>query len=134
MVVTAIIVSRYGEVTGLMLNTAMTEEFLIIAIEDDAVLARVVCAYGIIRKGFCRMEIEDKQKPSPLKSNDLVFFMLARNIRLKHTYTYTLVSLRRECGNHIQIINTNLRRAEPMIMRLGYLHGSVPFVKIFVPQ
>lgn len=129
MVRTTIVVPWCSEVTSLVLNAAMAEELFVITVEHYTILSGIMSANGIVRERFGRVEVEDKQQSSPLKCDNLVLFVLARNIRLNNFVSFASYGELYEQAAH-----KYLRGAEPIIMGLCNLHSSVPFVKIFVTQ
>lgn len=126
-----------GEVFTRVVYTAVTTESLVIGVEDDVVLARLVDTHAVIseRVGWVdwellaaakndvnvsKLTVEDKQQTGPLENNHLISLVLERNISLAVSRKPASI--------------TNLRGAQPTVLALQVVHGAVKLVKELVAE
>merc|ERR1711974_182086 len=86
----------------------MSTKPLVVRIKYDLVLSRLFNSDSIVSVGIGPVEIEDEEQTTPFKDDNLVLFVLERDVSLRCT--------------------------EPLVRRLGVVHSRIEAVEVFVPQ
>lgn len=99
---------RCGEENTVSLDVIKAAKTFLVAGQHDTIFARLLNANAVVRERVGRVEVEDKHQTCPLEDDNLVYFVLERDV----------------CR----------RGGEPAVLALQVIHSLVEIVEVSVAE